>query len=70
MSYQRKMDYEYGVMTSAIRKVAAKGKPFTIEDVTRSKAIRRALGKLVEAGEIRRIVQGTRGRNRTTYQIV
>lgn len=69
MSRERKMDYEYGAMTGAVRKVAQKGKPFTIEDVTRAKAIRRTLGKLVEAGEIRRIVHGTRGRNRTVYQI-
>lgn len=69
MSYERKMDYVYGEMSDAIRKVAAKGRPFTIEDVTRSRHVRRMLGKLVERGEIRRIVEGTRGRNRTTYQI-
>lgn len=68
MSRERKMDYVYGATTGAIRKVAAKGKPFTIEDVTRAKAVRRQLGKLVEAGEIRRITYGTRGRNRTVYQ--
>lgn len=69
MSYERKMDYEYGAMTCAIRKVAQKGKPFTIEDVIRGKAVRRALGKMVDSGEIRRIIHGTRGRNRTVYQL-
>lgn len=68
MSYERKMDYVYGAMTDSIRKVAAKGKPFTIEDVTRSRAVRRMLGKMVESGEIQRLVYGTRGRNRTVYK--
>jgi len=66
---ERKCDYVYGARAEAIRKVAKKGKPFTIEDVTMSRAVRRQLGKMVDSGEIRRIVQGTRGRNRTTYQI-
>jgi|GEM_PF-5873205 hypothetical protein len=66
---ERKCDYVYGARAEAIRKVAKKGKPFTIEDVTRAKDVRRQLGKMVENGEIRRIVEGTRGRNRTTYQI-
>lgn len=67
---ERKTDYEYGARVEAIRKVAKRGKPFNIEDVTQAKAIRRKLGKMVESGEIRRIVTGTRGRNRTVYQIV
>lgn len=63
------MDYVYGAMCASIRKVAAKGKPFTIEDVTRSRNVRRMLGKMVEWGEIKRIKHGTRGMYRTTYQI-
>lgn len=69
MSYQRKMDYEYGARAEAIRKVARKGRPFNIEDVTQAKGVRRQLAKMVESGEIRRIVEGTGGRNRTVYQI-
>ena len=63
------MDYVYGARVEAIRKVAMKGNPFTIEDITRSRAVRRQLGKMVEIGEIRRIVHGTRGRSRTVYQL-
>ena len=66
---ERKMDYDYGARVEAIRKVAKRGKPFNIEDVIQAKAVRRQLGKMVERGEIRRIVHGTRGRNRTVYQI-
>ena len=67
---ERKMDYDYGARVEAIRKVAKRGKPFNIEDVTQSKAVRRQLGKMVENGEIKRIVQGTRGRSKTVYQLV
>lgn len=67
---ERKTDRVYGQVWRTIRKVARRGKPFTISAVRHNKnGARRALAKLVEKGELKRVKQGRGASNKSVYQI-